>query len=689
VVGLFAAGVAWNRLEGGREEGGMILAGLSFAQLAAIFGAAAVFATALYILKLRRRTVAVPFSKLWEKILRDKEATSLFSRLKRLLSLLVQLALLALLAFALGDPRAAATLIKGRNLVVIVDASASMQATDVAPAKNRLEAAKDEVKKVIRGLGGSDRMLIAQMDAAITPLGPTSSDTSELERALDSVKVTDARADFPRALRFATDSLRGVENAEIVIVSDGRLGDAVDASGKVHLADDIKLSYLPVGRGVRNVGITAFSVRRYPLDKSRYEVMLEVTNTGPEAEEVELGLYADPKGAEKGQLVDLTKLRLKPGERLPRFYPNLSGASRALEAKLAPLANSKDELPADDHAYALLPERRRAKVLVVTPGNTYLEAALLLDEYLDVQMVNPQTYAEKIAASGQKHDVIIFDGATPADPPRSHAIYLDPRGPGSPVKVENEIKSPGFDRIERKHPIVRWTALDDVNISRGHKLTPQPGDKVVGTSADGPILITGQRGGYKFVAMGFDVRDSDLPLRVAWPLLLLNSVNFFTDEDSQYISSFRTGDVWRVPVVTQTGQARLKTPSGAEVLVPVHEGRAVYLGERAGFYELAGAEGFDPTKTLDPQPQPGEQPAPAAKDAPSAETTTAAFAANLLDAEESTIEVAKELVVDGKKAGELSGFQIGVRREIWIYLLIAALLLTAVEWITYHRRITV
>ncbi len=102
----------------------MILAGLGFAQLAAIFGAAAAFATALYILKLRRRTVAVPFSKLWEKILRDKEATSLFSRLKRLLSLLVQLALLALLAFALGDPRAAATLIKGRNLVVIVDASA-------------------------------------------------------------------------------------------------------------------------------------------------------------------------------------------------------------------------------------------------------------------------------------------------------------------------------------------------------------------------------------------------------------------------------------------------------------------------------------------------------------------------------------------------------------------------------------
>ena len=655
----------------------MNFAFLSLTQVAGIFAAAAVFATALYILKLRRRTVPVPFSKLWEKILRDKEATSLFSRLKRLLSLLVQLALLALLAIALGDPRAEALVTKGgKNLVVLVDASASMQATDVGTS--RLGAAKDEVKKVIRGLGGSDRMLVAQMDAAITPLGPMSGDTSELERALDSIKATDARADFPRALRFATDSLRGLSNPEIVVVSDGRLGDAVDSAGKVHIGDDVKLTYVPIGTAARNVGITAFSVRRYPLDKSRYEVMLEVTNTGPEQEDIELSLLGD------NTLVDLTKLRLKPGERLPRFYPNLSGASRTLEAKIAPLPGSKDSLPADDHAYALLPERRRAKVLVVSPGNTYLEAALLLDEYLDVQVASPKEYVEKIAPSGVKLDVIIFDGATPANPPRANAIYLDPRGPGSPVKVEGELKQPGFDKIERKHPIVRWTALDDVNVARGHKLVAELGDKVVGASDQGPILIAGQRGGFKFVALGFDTRDSDLPLRVAWPLLLLNSINWFTDEDAQYISSFRTGDVWRVPVISQSGQAKLKMPGGGDVLVPVHEGRAVYLGEKAGFYELSGAEGVDVS-------------AGAGAGSPSTSTittggptaTVGSFAANLLDADESAIEPAKELVVDGKKAGALSAFQIGVRREIWIYLLLAAILLTAIEWITYHRRITV
>ena len=61
----------------------MILAGLHLAQLAAIFGVVGAVVVGLYILKLRRRAVAIPFSPLWQRILRDKEATSLFSKLKR------------------------------------------------------------------------------------------------------------------------------------------------------------------------------------------------------------------------------------------------------------------------------------------------------------------------------------------------------------------------------------------------------------------------------------------------------------------------------------------------------------------------------------------------------------------------------------------------------------------------------
>jgi len=86
----------------------MSFTGLPLATLIQIGALAGAIVVVFYILKLRRRPVAVPFSKIWERILRDKEATSLFSQLKRLLSLLLQLALLAMLLLALGDPRTAA-----------------------------------------------------------------------------------------------------------------------------------------------------------------------------------------------------------------------------------------------------------------------------------------------------------------------------------------------------------------------------------------------------------------------------------------------------------------------------------------------------------------------------------------------------------------------------------------------------
>ncbi|AUX45712.1 hypothetical protein SOCE26_072080 [Sorangium cellulosum] len=622
-------------------------------QIGALAGAVVVV---FYILKLRRRPVAVPFSKIWERVLRDKEATSLFSQLKRLLSLLLQLALLALLLLALGDPRPEANLVEGRNIVVLIDASASMQAVDVAPS--RLERAKEEVRKMVRGLSGSDRMLLAQMDAAVTPLSTLTGEISELEAAVAAVKPTDATADFARALRFASDTLIGLPSPEIIVASDGALGEPIDPGGPVRLGD-IKLSFLPIGKGSRNAAITEFSVRRYPLDKSRYEVMLEVTNTSDEPLDLELSLLGD------GQLTDLTRLRLKPREKLPRFYPNLSGASKTLEAKLAMADGSSDDLPADNRAYALLPERRRARVQVVTAGNMFLEAALLLDEYLDVTYVEPQRYP---AAS--TFDVTIFDGVAPTVAPGSGSLlYLNPTGTNLPFEVGKEVLDDdpnyrlGFDELDAKHPLLRYTALNDVNVARAHVLKGAKEDRVVGRSYKGPLLIEGRRSGVKFVALGFDVRESDFPLRIAWPLFLLNAINNFVEEDTSYISSFRTGTVWHIPASSSAETATLEQPDGAKRTVPIQDGRAVFLGQHAGFYTLRVGAGGAEEESM--------------------------FAANLSAPEESAIAPAAELTVDGRSAGAVSEFKIGVRREIWVYLLAAVLLVTAIEWFTYHRRVTV
>ena len=40
-------------------------------------------------------------------------------------------------------------------------------------------------------------------------------------------------------------------------------------------------------------------------------------------------------------------------------------------------------------------------------------------------------------------------------------------------------------------------------------------------------------------------------------------------------------------------------------------------------------------------------------------------------------------------AGPAHGFQARARLQLWGYLVIVVMLLSAVEWLTYHRRLTV
>jgi Ca-activated chloride channel family protein len=150
---------------------------------------------AMYLLKLRREERTVSSTFLWQRMVRDVEANAPWQKLRRNLLLFLQLLLLALLAFALARPFFPTAGIAGRNLIVIIDRSASMQASDVAPS--RLEAAKQQAMTLIDQLpddgratviaagglmdvpisGSTDRRLLRQ---SIEAIQPDTSGTSDL-----------------------------------------------------------------------------------------------------------------------------------------------------------------------------------------------------------------------------------------------------------------------------------------------------------------------------------------------------------------------------------------------------------------------------------------------------------------------------------------------------------------------------
>src|SRR4029077_15444180 len=108
----------------------LALAGLAFVPLAVAFSP----------LQLRRDERVVPSTLLWQRLLTDVEANAPWQRLRRSLLLLLQLLLVLVLALLAARPFLERPAGFARDLVIVMDASASMAASDVAP--NRMTEAR-------------------------------------------------------------------------------------------------------------------------------------------------------------------------------------------------------------------------------------------------------------------------------------------------------------------------------------------------------------------------------------------------------------------------------------------------------------------------------------------------------------------------------------------------------------------
>ena len=202
------------------------------------------------MLRLRRREVIVSSTLLWQKLLRDREANAPWQKLRRNLLLILQLLILAALVFALARPFLPSPSIISGSVVVLLDASASMQATDIEPT--RFDAAKAEVAQLINDLSGSSQMTLIKVGQTPAVLAAASNDRNQLQRALNDAQPEPATAAWNAAFALATGAAQGFQDARIVIVSDGGLPDDLPPL-------PVEYIYLPIGESGENLAITRLS----------------------------------------------------------------------------------------------------------------------------------------------------------------------------------------------------------------------------------------------------------------------------------------------------------------------------------------------------------------------------------------------------------------------------------------------
>lgn len=640
-----------------------------------------------YILKVRLRRVPVSTLHFWRQIYNENQPRSIWQRLRHWVSLLAQIALILLLVAALADPFFAWETRELRRIVLIVDNSASMNATDVLPS--RLSAAKNEALRVIGGMRFRDELAILSAGGPPRVVCGFSSHGRTLAQAIEGVVPTDNPTRVPEAVELARRLLGERDDEhhrEIVVLTDVAMP-----------AEEAKVIVRRFGTNAGNVGITQFQVRRSLIDPLGYEILAEVTNASDEPVECRLEIDLND------DVVDVVPLKLTPGQRWSQSFEKASADGGQLTAKL----DHADALAADNQAWAVLPKREPIPVMLVTEGNLFLQKVFESNPLIALTHALPSgrtpigepvgvsslTTTDRNGPGADAHrladnarGITVLHRQIPEVLPNGAVLVIDPRDSCDLWQLGEVVQNPIVHQQDKDSPLLGHVRLDNVVMpeARQLKFASDEGVKVLARSLAGdPLLATIERPGQKVLVLTVNLDEGDLPLRTAFPILMTNALNWFTENRGDLRESLPTGAITEVerprraggvspPVDGLSGDTQRTgglTPPARQELVAPDGRRSVLLAQserlslgpldQCGFWRIVSSEAGQ-------------------------ETTLLELACNLADRNESDVRVPK--ADEAAPTSVVSASLLG-NRPVSVWLIAFAWLLMAAEWWAYQRRV--
>jgi len=457
----------------------------------------------LYFMRPRRQERVVSSTLLWQQAMQDLQASRPWQRLRITPLLILQILAAIVIVLVLARP---ATFIRspiGGYTIIILQASASMQATDVPPS--RFEEAKSRVADLIDALGSSDHLSIITM--ARTPqVIASSTDKSQLAAALQRAKVTNQDADLEQALSLATSLATGHTDAQVLIIGDGH---TLPLDQK--LVVPFPVQYLQVGTDAPNASFLALASQTI---QGHLVALAQIANYGHQQRSMPVELYAD------GKLVSVQTAHLAAGANGTLQWGPLPPSTRFLHARII----TQDALTVDHEAWAIVGGSMHGRVLLVTRGNSFLETALRVQPNIDLFETTPDKYA-----GAGNFDLTVFDSFAPSILPAGDLFFVDPpAGSYMSGKSGPEINVSHISAgIDSQH-LLSEVDLSSIHVLRvSHQLTPASWTQPVIVTPETPLLTAGEQDNRRIAVLSFNLHDSDLPLQPGFPVLMFNLINWF------------------------------------------------------------------------------------------------------------------------------------------------------------------
>lgn len=587
---------------------------------------------ALWILRPRRRPRIIGSTLLWRQALDNVEASHPWQRLRWHVLLALQLAAIALFAVAIARPFLLSASDLTDQTYVVLDASASMQATDVKP--NRFAVAKTMIGETIDRLPPGGQLTIVLMADEPRLLVARSGDRRALHAALDAARPSNEGANLAAALGLIAPLAAGHSEAQTLVYSDGGTDDATRV-GRFPFA----IRWIRVGGPSENVGIAAFAVG---AGESGPVALARIANFGARPASGQVELWADSR------LYDVRSFVVAPGESASESWANLPTGANALEARL----RGSDAFSLDDRADATVTAGKPTRVLLITPGNPFLQQALKLAPGVDL------TVADHVGG-GANADVVVYDGVAPARLPLANVLLVHPPVGDVPWSIGPD-RPVGLLRTVASSEINRLLDLSQVHVRDTRGMTLPSNAETVIADPDGPLIAVEQSGRSRIGVIGFDLHQSDLPLDPSFPVLISNLVDWLKPGSSAAGHSVAPSSPVSVSTWPAASRVELVRPDGSrERLAPPFPPRLIADTEQLGLYQIV-------------------------QSAPGQPDRVSWFTVNQFSSRESDLNPPATLPV-AQSAGNPTTTAPPVPEDLWPWLAAAALLVLLAEWWAYRR----
>ena len=583
-----------------------------------------------YLLKRRRVAHLVSSTIIWKRFLNETQANSPFQKLRHNWLLIIQLIFLSLAIFALIRPYFSGKIESGRFVVVILDVSASMQATDVS--LNRFELAKGEVNKMIDGMYDNDQMVLILSGGNTEVRQSPTSVKAILKKALDQVKVTDSPTRLLEAIKLSQNLSRNRPKVEVHLFSDGVSSD-LDAFE----LQDLNLEYHRLGKGGGNLGITSLEVRSNPEQLGQQSVFATIGNFSTNTMSSEVLLFFDD------QMIGNRRLTVMPTNTASLVFSSNQRTNGVFRMKL----KNDDFLQVDNIGSVMGLTRRNVEVLLITKGNVFLEKALRSID--DVNLIVKSSLTD----STPNVDVVVLDSIRPTVWPSGNVMAINTQSTNW-FQPSGLLESPPIVDWKSAHPILRFVNFDNVQVAQSlNSELPTWMNPIVETQSV-PLIAVGENDANRCVWVGFNPLDSTWPLRVSFPIFIANAIDWL---DPKIVTNLSAGEPFSMRMAEK----------GSAVVVTLPDGEIVETSTM-GNGEFVFADTF-------------QQGVYHAKYG----TNEISFCVNLLDAAESAIE-SRDVLKLGKYGRVEATLPLDADKELWRWFAITCLLLLVFEWWFYHRR---